>query len=90
MIVDFRHGPVAECPKSVTQDLVLKYLELPEGSLERLMIERKFGKGVVSRLVKEYLEESSTKEWLENSTTPCPGCKVHVEKSVGCNHVSNL
>ncbi|KAH8120636.1 hypothetical protein DFH11DRAFT_1499658 [Phellopilus nigrolimitatus] len=81
------HGPLSECPKSVTHSLVMVYLDLPEGSPERAALERKFGKGVVLKLVKDYEEEQSTGEWLQSSTTACPGCSVHVEKSLGCNHM---
>ena len=82
-----RHGPISECSKSVVLKIVMEYLDLPEDSSERRTLEQKFGKGVVLRLVRQYQEEKSTDEWLENSTTNCPGCKVHVEKSLGCNHV---
>ncbi|THH11365.1 hypothetical protein EW145_g683 [Phellinidium pouzarii] len=81
------HGPISECPKSVTHSLVMEYLDLPERSPERLALERKFGKGVFLKLVKQYEEDESTKDWLSNSTTACPGCHIHVEKSLGCNHM---
>ena len=67
--------------------LVKEYLDLPEDSPERRALERKFGAGIIARHVREYEEERSTKAWLENSTTECPGCRVYVEKSLGCNHV---
>ena len=82
-----RHGPIAECPKSVTHALIMEYLDLPEGSPERVTLERKFGKGVIIKLVKEYEDEKSTNAWIESSTTACPNCKIPVEKSMGCNHV---
>lgn len=84
-----RHGPISECPKSYTVDLVQEYLALPDNSSERLLIEQRYGKGVVAKLVKEYEDEKSTGAWLASSTMSCPGCGVHVEKSLGCNHVSS-
>ncbi|KAL5534625.1 hypothetical protein ACEPAG_1088 [Sanghuangporus baumii] len=81
------HGPISACPKSVTLAAVMEYLDLPEGSPERAALERQFGRSTLLKLVKEYEEEKSTVEWLQNSTTTCPGCSVPVEKSVGCNHM---
>lgn len=65
----------------------MEYLDLPEGSPERAAVERKFGKGVVLKHVRDYEEERATTEWLQSSTTACPACHVPVEKSIGCNHV---
>lgn len=84
----YRHGPLSACPASFTLAIVREYLSLQEGSPQRSVLERKYGKGVVQKLVQQYQEEESNKAWLQNSTTPCPGCKVHVEKNAGCNHVS--
>ena len=82
-----RHGPISGCPKSVTHTVVMEYLDLPEESPKRSVLERQFGRASLLRLVKEFEEEKSTFEWLRNSTTACPGCSVPVEKSFGCNHV---
>lgn len=68
----------------------MEYLGHPEGSPARAALERKFGKGVIIKLVKEYQDEQSTNAWIESSTTACPNCKIHVEKSMGCNHVCEL
>lgn len=84
---DLRHGPLSACPKSITHSLVMEYLDLPDGSPERAILERKFGKGIVLKLVREYEEEKATAEWVQSSTTACPTCHVPVEKSIGCNHV---
>lgn len=40
------------------------------------------------KLVARYEEEQANKEWLQASTMACPGCEVHVEKSLGCNHMT--
>lgn len=66
---------------------MLEYMGLPEGSSERLVLERRFGATNIRRLVAKYQEEQANKQWLEQSTMACPSCHVHVEKSLGCNHV---
>lgn len=65
----------------------MEYLNLPEGSPERTVIERKFGASTIKRLVNQYEEEKQTEDLLKRSTTACPKCHVHIEKSLGCNHV---
>lgn len=84
-----RHGPHTPCPIAYSEKLVLDYLALPEGSSERVLVERRFGKANVLKLVKMYEEEQANKQWLTSSTTACPGCNVRVEKSLGCNHVGD-
>lgn len=75
---------------SMTESFVLEYLALPEGSAEREVLERRFGRNNIRKLVMKYEEEQANKQWLEHSTMSCPSCHVHVEKSLGCNHVSRL
>lgn len=82
-----RHGPITPCPIAHSEKLVLDYLNCPEESKERQFIEKRFGRSNVLKLVATYHEEQANKEWLESSTMACPGCEVHVEKSLGCNHV---
>jgi E3 ubiquitin-protein ligase RNF14 len=53
-------------------------------------MERRFGKSNIARLVRNYLEEKKNQELISSSTTSCPGCKVRIEKSLGCNHVRVL
>ena len=86
--VSHRHGALTECPKSATHAVIMEYMDLPEGSSERTALERKFGRHVILKLVKDYEEEESTKQWMQSSTTACPRCKVSIEKSMGCNHVN--
>jgi len=82
------HGPISECPLRVTESFVLEYLALPEDDARRLDIEKRWGRTNVRRLVGKHEEDRKNREWMEKSTMGCPGCGVHVEKSVGCNHVS--
>lgn len=67
--------------------MVLEYLAADEGSEERDNLEQRYGKGNLMRLVHRYQEEMANKEWLDRSTTECPGCSCRVEKNLGCNHV---
>ncbi|KAG0697159.1 hypothetical protein DFH29DRAFT_984366 [Suillus ampliporus] len=82
------HGPISECPLRVTETFVEEYMGLPEGHARRGEIERRWGRVNVRRLVGKYEEERKNREWMEKSTMGCPGCGVHVEKSVGCNHMT--
>lgn len=65
----------------------MEYLAQPENSVARILLERRYGRANVLRLVVNYEEEQLNKQWLEASTSSCPGCNVRVEKSLGCNHV---
>jgi E3 ubiquitin-protein ligase RNF14 len=65
-------------------------MSLEDGDPEKLVLERRFGKAQLSRLVEKLKEDLENKKWLEQSTTQCPNCLVSVEKSVGCNHVRLL
>ncbi|EGO02005.1 hypothetical protein SERLA73DRAFT_86116 [Serpula lacrymans var. lacrymans S7.3] len=82
------HGPLSECPISFTEVFIIKYMALPENSQGRQDIERRYGASNVRKLIAKYEEEQSNKKWLESSTMGCPGCHVHVEKSLGCNHMT--
>ncbi|ESP01946.1 hypothetical protein LOTGIDRAFT_157076 [Lottia gigantea] len=48
------------------------------------LLEKKYGK----RIIEQALEESITREWLENYTKPCPACGFHIEKADGCNKMT--
>ena len=85
-----RHGPISECPLTSTESFVLEYMQLPEGSSQRELLERRYGKTNLSRLVAKYEEDQANKKWLDQSTMACPSCHIKVEKSVGCNHVSTV
>ena len=87
MLAFDRHGPLSECPISLESSFIKEYLALPEGSSERLIIERRYGLPNIRRLVAKLEEDRANQQWMKNSTTSCPSCGVCVEKSVGCNHV---
>ncbi|KAJ4476743.1 hypothetical protein J3R30DRAFT_3488613 [Lentinula aciculospora] len=81
------HGPLSACPISAYETLVLDYLALPEDSPGRKTIENRFGRSIVLKMIVTYQEEQAFSQWLADSSTRCPGCNVHIEKSVGCNHM---
>jgi hypothetical protein len=51
-------------------------------------MERQYGRKNLKKLAAKYKEDRANQEWIEKSTMACPKCHVHVEKSMGCNHVS--
>lgn len=82
-----RHGPIDTCPIAQFEGLATEYLEAAEGSPKRERMERRFGRVNLRRLIAQYEEEKVNMQWLNESTTKCPGCQCYVEKSMGCNHV---
>jgi len=87
MLRKLRHGPITDCPIAYSEKIVLEYLAAQDGSSEREYIEKTYGRNNVKRLVRLYEEELANKRWLQASTMACPGCEIHVEKNLGCNHV---
>lgn len=81
------HGPTP-CPVSFQAGLIKQYLALDPESPAYLQMQKKFGKKTLDTLVKNYLEEQETKQWLQDYTTPCPTCGISIEKSYGCNHMT--
>lgn len=51
------------------------------------MLQRRYGKANLEKMVRRSKEDRANREWLDKSTMACPGCGVHTEKSMGCNHV---
>ncbi|KAI0085624.1 RWD-domain-containing protein [Irpex rosettiformis] len=82
------HGTINECTMSSTETFVMEYVQLPEGSAGRELLERRYGRKNLRRLVAEYEENQANKKYMDESTMACPGCRVKVEKSVGCNHMT--
>ncbi|KAF8895056.1 RWD domain-containing protein [Gymnopilus junonius] len=82
------HGPLDKCPIAQYEELALEYLNVEEGSGERAKLERRFGRANIRRLVATYQEEKANLNWLKSSTMLCPGCQCHVEKNMGCNHMT--
>jgi hypothetical protein len=83
-----RHGPLSDCPIQIAEKLVIEYMESSEVSPKRKTMEQRYGRKNLKKLVAKHVADRATREWLEKSTMACPSCHVHVEKSMGCNHVS--
>jgi len=83
-----RHGPITPCARNHTLSLVLEFLALPDDSHARRLMERNVGTGVLKKMVRQYLDDQKSREWLSKSTTQCPKCSVPCEKSEGCNHMT--
>lgn len=81
------HGAIQGCPIPQAESVVLEYLAMEPESIERERMELRYGRRTLLKLVAKYQEEQLNKEWLETSTKTCPGCSLHIEKSLGCNHV---
>ncbi|PPR01177.1 hypothetical protein CVT24_006053, partial [Panaeolus cyanescens] len=84
------HGPLDKCPIAQYEEIALEYLAAEEGSQTRVTLEKRFGRANIRRLVATYEEEKANLQWLEQSTMMCPGCRCHVEKTLGCNHVDDV
>ncbi|KZT61087.1 hypothetical protein CALCODRAFT_491746 [Calocera cornea HHB12733] len=82
------HGVLTRCVFAKAQAFVLEYQKAAEGSQARKAIEQRYGRANVLRLVAQHEEDEKNRAWLKQSTMPCPGCQVHVEKSFGCNHMT--
>lgn len=84
------HGPISHCATSATSALLQSYLDLAEDSPERGVLERRYGRAYIQRLVTQREENLANEAYFAKETMRCPGCSVMVQKSVGCNHVSGL
>ncbi|KAF8527956.1 RWD-domain-containing protein [Hysterangium stoloniferum] len=82
------HGPHRPCALSFTVESAKAYLAYPEDSEQRRAIEQKHGKGNILKLLAKYKEDELNQQWMEKEAVCCPGCKLHVQKSMGCNHMT--
>jgi len=80
-----RHGPISPCPVAHTELVIQEYLKADLAG--RNLLELRYGRHHIHRLVAEYEREQASKQWIRSSTTSCPGCQSNVEKGMGCNHV---
>ncbi|KIO27817.1 hypothetical protein M407DRAFT_72672 [Tulasnella calospora MUT 4182] len=81
------HGPITPC-KIVAVDQFLKaYILAEPNSAERLRLERQYGKRQILKLVAAHEEAKANNAWLKQNTMACPGCRINVEKTMGCNHM---
>ncbi|KAG9050317.1 translation termination inhibitor protein itt1 [Tulasnella sp. UAMH 9824] len=81
------HGPITPCKIVAVEQFVKAYMAAEPNSPERLRLERQHGKRQILKLLAEHEEAKANKAWLEQNTMACPGCRINVEKTMGCNHV---
>ena len=62
------HGPHTSCSLLTTAEFVQMYLQYPENSTERLIIEKRHGKANVLKLVANFEEEQLNRAWMEKET----------------------
>lgn len=62
------HGPHTSCALLTTSEFSELYLQYPEGSTERLTIEKRHGKANVLRVIAKYQEEQLNRKWMEKET----------------------
>ena len=78
-----RHGPIVPCNTRTASSILTEYLNLPEDSPRRLIMERNMGRANLHRMIKQNAEDELNRKYLEESTTGCPHCGVRCEKSHG-------
>lgn len=65
------HGPHTTCSFIPAAEFAEKYLQFPEGSPQRLSIERRHGRANVLKVVAKFQEEQLNQKWMESETTMC-------------------
>jgi len=80
------HGNAEACRSDALYKIADEWIAADEA--ERRVLEMRYGKKTLTKLVKEIEEERESLEWMKSNTTPCPVCCVGVEKIDGCNHIT--
>lgn len=68
------HGTKSRCVFSQAESIVDKYVNGTEE--EKTMLETRYGKTNVQKLVDTYLEEQANAKWIADNSTRCPDCQV--------------
>ncbi|KAG8930562.1 translation termination inhibitor protein itt1, partial [Tulasnella sp. 417] len=80
------HGPITPCKTVAVEQFLNAYRAAKPDSAERLHLERQYGKRQILKFLSKHKEAKANKAWLEQNTMACPGCRINVEKTMGCNH----
>lgn len=79
------HGIRNPCAFPQSSLIVSSWLEGDE--VERTLLERRYGRANVERMVRVFEEERQNREWMDGHSRQCPGCQARIEKSQGCAHM---
>ena len=90
------HGKYKKCEKSLKKgqymniptDLLQKWLDSGEASVERKQLEHMYGKPLIKRMADEYLMDKLFNDLLHDkyqSFMRCPTCYIVVQRLDGCN-----
>ncbi|KAM9788704.1 LOW QUALITY PROTEIN: E3 ubiquitin-protein ligase RNF14 [Neosynchiropus ocellatus] len=77
------HG-MSHCKASAEELSSLKDEYLSASEEQRGFMEKRFGK----RMIQKAVEESSSKEWLDENCKECPRCSTNIQKVDGCNKMT--
>jgi E3 ubiquitin-protein ligase RNF14 len=75
------HGTKSRCVFSQAATIVDKYVNGDDR--ERSILEARYGKTNIKRMVDMYLEEQANAAWIKENSTPCPNCQLDIERSMG-------
>lgn len=81
------HGK-SVCDLSSSSSLIEAYQEAAPGSDKRKEMEMRYGRANLDRMVRAYEEEQSNKAWLEANCQSCPSCRIRINRSQGCAHMT--
>ncbi|XP_017348338.1 E3 ubiquitin-protein ligase RNF14 [Ictalurus punctatus] len=77
------HG-LSHCPPTIKELHDLQEMYQGSSEEEKKFLEQRFGKQVIQRAI----EESFSKDWLEENSKNCPQCGSHIQKMEGCNKMT--
>ncbi|KAI8998281.1 hypothetical protein BC832DRAFT_241353 [Gaertneriomyces semiglobifer] len=83
------HGNAQFCRMNNTDTVILQYLAAEkENNTKKLReLEVRYGKTRLPKMVKAWVEQEASREWLESNSQKCPRCLASISKSEGCNHM---
>ncbi|XP_064637638.1 E3 ubiquitin-protein ligase RNF14-like isoform X2 [Lineus longissimus] len=77
------HG-VSPCRVNSGDLYKLREAYLEAGTTEKKFLEKRYG----MRAIKQAMEETYSKEWLDEYSKKCPNCSTHIQKIDGCNKMT--
>ncbi|KAI9197338.1 uncharacterized protein BJ171DRAFT_519976 [Polychytrium aggregatum] len=80
------HGYQSYCKLSNLDTILEQYLKADDSA--KALLEKRYGKKMLLKLVKEMEDEKESELWKKNNTQKCPECCISVIKSEGCNKMT--